>query len=213
MGWLQKRPQVALPATYYTTGQNTSLILVGLGNIGKQYAGTRHNIGFDCLDHFVNKLSEMSDWVNKADLKCLLASGIVSDTRVIAIKPTTLMNLSGDCVSEVVNFYKIQPDHLVVIHDDLDVDFGSIRTRYGGSSAGHNGIKSISSRIGENYGRIRIGIGPKKPLTIDSADYVLQKFNEEEVLQLNNLKQECMAILSEFVYSKNLSADTRSFIV
>ncbi len=213
MGWLQKRPQVALPTNYYATGLNNSLVIVGLGNPEAKYANTRHNIGFFCLDRFVDKFSEMSQWVNKADLKCLFSSGVIGDTRIIAIKPTTYMNLSGDAVLSVMNFYKIQPESVTVIHDDLDVKFGNIRTRLGGQSAGHNGIKSISSKIGEDYGRIRIGIGPKKPLEIDSADYVLQKFSAKEEKQLNNLGQECTAILSELVYSKKLATDTRTFIV
>ena len=213
MAWFQKRPQVALPANYVTVGQNNTLLLVGLGNPETKYQGTRHNIGFECIDFFVNKYEEMSDWVGKKDLKCLMSTGRINDTQIIAIKPTTYMNLSGEAVSLVLAFYKAQPAHTVVIHDELDIDFGNIRTRYGGSDAGHNGIKSVTERIGEDYGRIRIGIGPKKPAKIDSADFVLQKFSASELKQINNLKKECTAILSEFVYNKNLIAETRSFIV
>jgi len=213
MAWLQKRPQVALPINYVTLGQNSVLMIAGLGNPEKQYIGTRHNVGFDCLDSLVNKYEELSDWVEKRDLKCLFSSGRFGDSLIIAIKPTTYMNLSGDAITLASNFYKVQPNHLIVIHDDLDIDFGNIRTRYGGSDAGHNGIKSITEKIGEDYGRVRIGIGPKHPSKIDSADFVLQSFDNKETAQLDNMKRECNAILSEFIYNKTLNQETRSFIV
>lgn len=213
MAWLQKRPQVALPINYYTVGQNSTLIIAGLGNPEKQYEGTRHNIGFECIDFFVEKHDEMSQWVEKKDLKCLFSSGRLGDSTVIAIKPTTYMNLSGEALSLALHYYKTTLEQLVVVHDELDIDFGNIRTRYGGQDAGHNGIKSISALIGEDYGRIRIGIGPKKPPAIDSSKFVLQSFNELEKKQMNNLKKETIAILSEFVYNKHLNAETRSFIV
>ncbi len=213
MAWLQKRPQVALPINYVTMGQNNILMLVGLGNIGAKYQGTRHNIGFECLDLLIDKYQEMSNWVEKKDLKCYLSSGRFGDSMVIAIKPTTYMNLSGEAVALALSFYKVQLEHLVVVHDDLDINFGSIRIRYGGSDAGHNGIKSINNKIGEDYGRIRIGIGPKKPEEIDSADFVLQSFSTQEQKQIENMKRECSAILSEFIYNKKLVTETRSFIV
>ncbi|MGH7234067.1 MAG: aminoacyl-tRNA hydrolase [Candidatus Saccharimonadales bacterium] len=213
MAWLQKRPQVSLPVTYFTSGQNNTLLLVGLGNPGAKYAGTRHNIGFECIDYFVEKFTEMSNWAGKTDLKCLFSSGRIGESQVIAIKPTTFMNLSGESVASVVSFYKAQTEHLVVIHDELDINFGQIRTRVGGQDAGHNGIKSISEQIGENYGRIRLGVGPKTPSEIDSADFVLQKFSPDETKQISNLKRECNAILSEFIYNKSLPTETRSFIV
>jgi PTH1 family peptidyl-tRNA hydrolase len=213
MAWLQKRPQVALPVNYYTTGQNSTLIVVGLGNPELKYDGTRHNIGFACVDEFVAKHQEMSDWVGKKDLKCLMSIGRINDSQVIAVKPTTYMNLSGDSVALVLNYYKAQLNHLVVIHDELDIDFGHIRTRYGGSDAGHNGIKSITEKNGPDYGRIRIGIGPKQPPEIDSANFVLQSFSTKEAKQLDNLKRESTAIISEFIFNKSLAVETRPFIV
>ncbi len=213
MAWLQKRPQVSNPTNFYTVGLNKTILLVGLGNPGKEYNLTRHNVGFLCLDDFVAKTDEMGDWVAKKDLKCLLSSGQLGDTRVLAIKPATFMNLSGEAVQAVVNFYKLSPDHIAVIHDDLDVDFGQIRLRVGGSSAGHNGIKSITAAIGEDYGRVRIGIGPKTPAAISSEDFVLQKFPEAEQKQLSNLTREVGAILSEYLYGAELPHDTRTFLV
>lgn len=213
MSWLQQRPQTSDPTNYYTVGLNKNILLVGLGNPGKEYEGTRHNAGFICIDEFVSKTDGMEDWMQKKDLKCLLSSGRIGESRVIVIKPTTFMNLSGEAVQAVVNFYKIDPSNIVAIHDELDIDFGQIRLRQGGSSAGHNGIKSVTKHIGEDYGRIRIGVGPKTPARIKSEDFVLQKFSEEQEKQLPNLKREVLAILNEYIYGTGLPHETRNFLV
>jgi peptidyl-tRNA hydrolase, PTH1 family len=213
MSWLQQRPQTSDPTNYYTVGLNKNILLVGLGNPGKEYEQTRHNVGFLCVDEFVSKTDGMEDWMQKKDLKCLLSSGRVGDTRVIAIKPTTFMNLSGEAVQAAINFYKINPEHIAVIHDELDIDFGQIRLRQGGSDAGHNGIKSVSQHIGEGYARIRIGVGPKKPAKMQSEDFVLQKFSPDQQEQLPNLTREVLAILNEYLYGAELPHDTRNFLV
>jgi PTH1 family peptidyl-tRNA hydrolase len=213
MALFQRKPQTSDPKTFYTVGLNKVILLVGLGNPGKEYEHTRHNVGFMCLDSFVAKSDEMEDWMLKKDLKCLLSSGRIGDARVIAVKPTTYMNLSGEAVQAVVNFYKVPQAQILVIHDELDIDFGQIRLRVGGSAAGHNGIKSVSQHIGEDYGRVRIGIGPKKPERIKSEDFVLQKFNESEQSQLPNLTQEVNATLSEYIYGGQLPNETRNFLV
>lgn len=195
-----------------TVGLNKTLLIVGLGNIGEQYDGTRHNIGFACADDFV-KACDLGNWTHKKDLKCLQAEGRLGESRVIVIKPTTLMNLSGEAVQAIVHFYKIPLGNIVVVHDELDVNFGQIRSRIGGGSAGHNGIKSVSQLLGdENYGRLRVGIGPKKPAQIDSADFVLQAFSATQKKQLALLLKESTAMLTEFVYGGQLNAETRSFL-
>ena len=181
MAWLVNRPQVSDPTNYYSVGQNKSVIIVGLGNPGKEYIGTRHNAGFMCIDEFVHKSDEMSDWVNKKDFKALISTGRLGEQRVIAMKPTTFMNISGEAVQTVSRFYNINPSDIVVIHDELDIEFGQVRLRMGGSSAGHNGIKSVTLHIGEDYGRIRIGVGPKHPARIKSEDFVLQNFDKNEL--------------------------------
>lgn len=213
MSLFQRMPQTSNPLNYTTIGLNKSLLIVGLGNPGKEYDLTRHNIGFACLDNFVTKNSEIGQWVSKADLRCHMATGQLGDTRVIAIKPTTYMNLSGEAVQAVAHFYKLHPDQIIVVHDELDIDFGQIRMRRGGGAAGHNGIKSVTQHIGEDYGRVRIGIGPKSPEQIDSADYVLQKFSQAEQEHMPALQREATAILSELAYGAALSAETRSFII
>lgn len=212
MALFQNRPQVSDPVNYVTVGLNKTLLIVGLGNIGNQYDGTRHNIGFAAVDSFVST-NKLDGWIEKRDFKCHLVTGQLGESRVVVIKPTTLMNLSGEAVQAVANFYKIPPANIVIIHDELDIDFGQIRTRVGGGSAGHNGIKSVSQMLGEeNYGRIRVGIGPKKPAQIDSADFVLQKFSTKEQAELPSLLRETDAILSEFVFGAQLNAETRNFI-
>jgi PTH1 family peptidyl-tRNA hydrolase len=213
MALFQRKPQTSDPKTFYTVGLNKVVLLVGLGNPGKEYGQNRHNVGFMCLDSFVSRSDEMEDWIAKKDLKCLLSSGRIGDARVLAMKPTTFMNLSGESVQAVMNFYKVHENQILVIHDELDIDFGQIRLRIGGSDAGHNGIKSVTQHIGENYGRVRIGIGPKKPDRMKSEDFVLQNFSTEEQAQLPNLKQEVNAVLSEFIYGGQLPNETRSFLV
>jgi PTH1 family peptidyl-tRNA hydrolase len=212
MALFQKKPQTGTSNPIYTLGLQKNMLIVGLGNIGKEFEGTRHNIGFAVLDAFAEKQS-FEGWTNKKDLKCQLVMGNLGETRVILCKPTTMMNLSGEAVQAVSAFYKIELSHLVVVHDELDIEFGQIRTRRGGGSAGHNGIKSISQHMGDDYGHIRVGIGPKKPEQIDSADFVLAKFTSDEQSQMKNLLQEATAILTEVVYAQQLTAETRSFIV
>jgi PTH1 family peptidyl-tRNA hydrolase len=213
MAWLQKRPQIGDSIQFYSTGLNKSKFIVGLGNPGNEYDQTRHNIGFACLDAFVAQNDEMASWIVKKDLKCLISTGRVGNVQVFAIKPTTFMNLSGEAVQAVASFYKLNPDNTVVVHDELDVNFGQIRLRNGGSSAGHNGLKSLIQHYGENFGRVRIGIGPKIPEQIDSADFVLQKFSKTEQSQLVNLFKETNAILSEYLYGEQLPTDTRTFLI
>jgi PTH1 family peptidyl-tRNA hydrolase len=212
MAWLQKRPQVSDAATFFSTSLNKTLLIVGLGNPGDEYVGTRHNVGFECVDTFARAM-ELGTWIEKKDMKVRMAEGRVGDSKVVALKPTTFMNLSGEAVQAIAHFYKISPEHIVVVHDELDVAFGQIRTRVGGSSAGHNGIKSVTKMLGtENYGRVRVGIGPKIPEQIDSADFVLQKFNKKEQEEMSALTKEVTAILSEYAYGGQLNAETRSFL-
>jgi len=193
---------------------NKTILLVGLGNPGKEYDLTRHNAGFVALDYFVEKNEGMEGWVQKKDLKAVISMGREGESRIIAIKPTTFMNLSGEAVQAVTSFYKINPDNILAIHDELDIDFGHIRLRHGGSAAGHNGIKSVSQHIGEDYGRIRIGVGPKKPARIPSEKFVLQDFSTEQQEQLPNMSREVNSILSEYIFgNQQLPQDTRSFIV
>ncbi len=213
MALFQRRPQLGDNIQYYTLGKNKTVLIVGLGNIGQEYNGTRHNIGFAAVDEFA-RANDFPAWINKKDLKCHLTSQTISDTRVILIKPTTLMNLSGEAVQATMQFYKIAPDNFVVVHDELDIPFGQIRMRVGGSSAGHNGLKSIMQHLGDHFGRIRIGIGPKIPAHMETSDFVLSHFSNTEQSHMGELTRETSAILSEYVFGgQALPTETRNFLV
>lgn len=211
MALFQKKPLAGSSVPLYTLGQSRSVLVVGLGNPGKQYEGTRHNIGFACLDEVI-AANDLSAWITKKDLKCQLSSGTLGSTRIIAIKPATFMNLSGDAVAAAANFYKIGLGEILVIHDELDMPFGTIRTRIGGGSAGHNGLKSIIERIGPDFARIRIGVRNDLADKADSADFVLGSFNKDEQAQLTLLKREVNSILNEYIFGGELASETRSFI-
>ncbi len=212
MALFQRRPQVSDPVNYVTLGLNKTILIAGLGNPGKEYGGTRHNIGFACIDAFA-RANEFDRWVSKKDLKCEMATKTLGDTRVLLVKPTTFMNLSGEAVQAVSAFYKLIPNHITAVYDEIDINFGQIRLRMGGSSAGHNGVKSLIEHLSEDFGRVRIGIGPKVPEQIDSAGFVLQKFNSEEQQQLPELIRESNAILSEIVYGNQIPNETRTFLL
>jgi len=157
-------------------------LIVGLGNPENDYSKTRHNMGFNVI----NKLSkEMNIEVNKNKFNSLFGSGIYNGEKVILLKPQTFMNNSGDAVSEIINFYKISPDELIVIYDDIDIEPGLIRIRRNGSSGTHNGMRSIVSCINtEDFCRIRVGIG-KPQENIDMISYVIGFVPEDEIKRLD----------------------------
>lgn len=152
-------------------------LIVGLGNPGAKYAGTRHNIGFDIIDALANQLEvELSE----AKHKGVYAIARKGTEKVILLKPLTYMNLSGESIAEVMRYYDIDKEDVIVVYDDLDLPQGKIRLRQKGSAGGHNGIKSIIAHLGtDQFKRVRVGIGrPEGP--IKTVDYVLGKFSEEE---------------------------------
>ena len=158
------------------TTQNTYLI-TGLGNPGREYRLTRHNVGFMAIDALVK---EWSLTTQKIQSKAIITTGNIKGNKVILAKPQTYMNLSGQAVSGLMNFYKISLDHLLVIHDDIDLPFGTIRIRPGGGSAGQKGVGSIIERLGtQEFARMRLGVG-RPPGQMESADYVLQSFSKED---------------------------------
>ncbi len=211
MALFQRKPESGQSMPLYTLGLNKTVLLVGLGNIGKEYQGTRHNVGFAALDAFAEN-QDFSPWVEKRDLKCYQTSQTINGIRIIAIKPTTFMNKSGEAVQAAAHFYKINLSDIVVVHDELDLLFGQVRTRVGGSDAGNNGVKSIIQHIGEDFGRVRIGIKAKTPM--DSADFVLAPFSKKEQTQLPALYKEVTAILTEYIFGAGqLDPQTRTFLI
>lgn len=199
-------------STRYSIGMSKTLVIVGLGNVGKEYQDTRHNIGFKCLDYFA-QLNDFPDWTLKKDLKCQLSVNNIGETRVVLAKPTTLMNNSGEAVQAIQRFFKVPDEQTVIVHDELDIPFGQIRTRRGGGSAGNNGLKSIIKHGGGETLRIRLGIQNQSLPKIDSADFVLKKFSAEEQKHLKSLEREVGSILTEYIYGGALVVETRSFIV
>lgn len=160
------------------------ILIVGLGNIGKEYKNTKHNVGFSTIDKIANNYN-FPEWKEKN--KYLFTKSKINDTDVILAKPTTYMNLSGEAVQALTTLYKIKPDDIIVIHDDLDLKTGTIKTKQGGGTGGHNGLKSIDSKIGNNYHRIRIGISHPRDINPnqDVASYVLSKFSPEDTKTIN----------------------------
>lgn len=152
------------------------LVVVGLGNPGKQYEKTRHNVGFDAIDYLA---SENNISMNKVKFNAVIGEGRIHNEKVILVKPTTYMNLSGRSVREIVNFYKLDMEDIIVIYDDIDTEVGKLRIRKKGSAGTHNGMKSIIYEIqSDQFPRVRIGVG--KPKYGDLADFVLGKFEKEE---------------------------------
>ena len=159
------------------------ILLVGLGNPTPNSQDNRHNIGFRIIDAINQKFSLSKQ---KPKFKGLLTTGDISNKKIYAIKPLTFMNNSGICIRELIEYFRIDVEDVIVFHDDLDIDFGKIKTKFGGSSAGHNGIASIDKFIGKEYSRVRVGIG--KPETkISVSDYVLNNFNDEEKIELEKI--------------------------
>mgnify|MGYP001424048064 FL=1 len=172
------------------------LLFVGLGNPTPDSENNRHNIGFKIIDS-INKKFGLSK--QKPKFKGLLTTGNIGKEKVYAIKPLTFMNNSGICIKELIEYFKIEVEDVIVFHDDLDVEFGKIKTKFGGSNAGHNGIASIDKFIGKDYSRVRVGIGkPKNGMEV--ADYVLQNFNDDEFADIEKILRnitDCVSILIE----------------
>ena len=168
------------------------ILLVGLGNPTPDSQNNRHNIGFKVIDAINQKFGLSKQ---KPKFKGLLTTGNIGDKKVYAIKPLTFMNNSGICIRELIEYFKMEAADVIVFHDDLDIDVGKIKAKFGGSSAGHNGIESIDKFIGKDYSRVRIGIG-KPESKISISDYVLNDFNDEEKEKLENITENIITSLN-----------------
>ena len=171
------------------------LLLVGLGNPNPNNTNNRHNVGFLVIDA-INQKFKLSK--QKPKFKGLLTTGKIGEQKVFAIKPLTFMNSSGICIKELIDYFKINVKDVFVFHDDMDIDIGKVKVKFGGSSAGHNGIESIDKNIGKNYSRIRIGIGkPKNNST--GADHVLDNFSEEEKQSIETVTNSIISSISTLI--------------
>ncbi len=164
--------------------ENKPILIVGLGNPGDQYAHTRHNVGFMAVTAMAGP-----DATWRTERMAQTTCTIIDGRKYIFVRPQTYMNASGDAVRPLMAFYKIPLENLVVIHDDMDLRIGTTREKIGGGSAGHNGIKSIDAAVGNNYRRIRIGIGHPRDLglPISPADWVLGKFTDTEMTAIGDV--------------------------
>lgn len=174
-------------------------LIVGLGNPGKEYAGTRHNIGFEAVDYIADKYNIE---LNRIKFKGIFGEGMINGKKVILLKPTTYMNLSGESIREVVNFYKISNEDIIVIYDDISLEVGRLRIREKGSHGGHNGIKSIIANLSTDvFPRVKIGVGGPKG---DLVSHVLGKFSNSEI----EILRETISTTSEAV-STMITKDTK----
>ena len=169
-------------------------LIVGLGNPGAQYENTRHNIGFKVID---NIAKEYNIEINRQKFKGVYGEGFINGEKVILLKPTTYMNLSGESIREVVDFYKLTCEDIVVIYDDISLDVGRLRIREKGSAGGHNGIKSIIAHLGTDvFPRIKVGVGQPN---VDLVNYVLGKFTDEEMEVLSESIDASTKAVSEII--------------
>jgi len=173
-------------------------VIFGLGNYGRDYAGTRHNIGFDT----VTRLSDtLGIGLDTRRFKGLCGFGYIGGEKVILVQPQTYMNLSGECVRAVLDFFKLTNRDIIVVYDDINLDCGQLRLRKKGSAGGHNGIKSVIAHLGtEEFDRVRVGVG-EKPEGRDLADYVLSRFKKDEEPAVREAVEEaakaCEAIITD----------------
>ena len=174
------------------------LLFVGLGNPTPDSENNRHNIGFKMIDALNQKFGLSKQ---KPKFKGLLTTGNIEDQKVYAIKPLTFMNNSGICIREIIEYFKIDAEDVIVFHDDLDIEFGKVKAKFAGSSAGHNGIESIDKFIGKDYSRVRIGIGKPKDSS-EVSDFVLKNFDDDEIAQLDVITKNIIASISILIEKK-----------
>ncbi|SRR6266550_1010169 len=173
-------------------------LIVGLGNPEPKYDKTRHNIGFTLLDYIAGQLN--ANWQEKAKFKAIVAEAQLGSQKVILAKPTTYYNLSGEAVRTIVDFYKLPPQDVLVLHDELALPFGTLRTRLDGSDAGNNGIKNIITHLGERFARIRVGIANERSDQQDAADFVLSRFNAAELARLPDIAAQAHNFVQDFIH-------------
>jgi len=189
------------------------ILLVGLGNPGQEYKWTRHNAGFLAVEKIVE--TQGGDWRTETKNEAIVAKIKIGSTDVIAAKPLTFMNLSGNAVSKLMHYYKISPDDVIIFSDDINLEWGKARVRTGGQDGGHNGLRSIILSIGENFTRVRIGVGYNE--TIPAEDYVLKQLTQPEkemmVKQIDNLISNMIDwIIGNVAHGTNIPEQTANII-
>ena len=179
-------------------------LIVGLGNPGKEYINTRHNVGFEAVDAFCSKHDIK---LNKEKFRAILGEGRIGTERIIVAKPQTYMNLSGESVREIADWYKIDDENIIIIYDDISLPTGFLRIREKGSAGGHNGIKNIIYQLGSDvFPRIKIGVGKPENPDYDVKDYVLGKFSREETDTLIKTVVRAVSAAEEIILADAKSA-------
>jgi PTH1 family peptidyl-tRNA hydrolase len=173
--------------------------IIGLGNPGKEYEGTRHNLGFTAIENVKLKMQNCSDWKLQKRANAMVAECLFTNTKVVLAKPQTFMNDSGRAVKSLTTTYKLKATSLFVVHDDLALSLGTIRIRMDGSSGGHKGVQSIIDSLhNEDFTRIRIGIGPSREIK-DAKKFVLQKFSKKEQEVIQRAIEEVNNVITEMI--------------
>lgn len=177
------------------------VIIFGLGNVGVQYQNTYHNLGFMTIDHFALKHGFK---FTKTKYNGMVAEGVLNQERVLLVKPTTFMNLSGECVNEYVRKFKLDLSNILVVYDDIDIECGTYRLRKSGSAGTHNGMRNIIAKLNsENFARLRIGIG-FRPEHMDLANYVLGKISKDNLNKIENVFNDTDLIIEQFISYKDV---------
>lgn len=196
LGWgdINSKPEISKNISKNDDGYIK--LIVGLGNVGKKYDGTRHNIGFEIIEKFA-KLNNFPEFKEEKKFFGLISQKIENGKKIILLKPTTLMNLSGKSLRAVTDFYNIPTSAITIIHDELDLDFGTIKLKEGGEGKStHNGLKDITKQLGKtDFKRIRFGIKNELLDKMDASDFVLGKFNKEEQGKLKDLIEDALSLI------------------
>jgi len=187
-------------------------LIVGLGNVGRQYHETRHNLGFSVVDMLAISFgSQVGDFKHhgKAEADTLDAR---AEFGCMLVKPTTMMNLSGEAIGALARYYKVLPDDIWVVHDDVDLTFGQMRVRLGGGTAGHNGIKSIIQHIGDEFWRVRLGVANPHLATTPTDTFVLDTFSQEEAAKMSKVLRTASDYLQSAIQTGELTDHTQSLL-
>lgn len=187
---------------------NSMKLILAQGNPGTDYAKTRHNVGFLAVDDYSARYSTI--FQTKSKFLADIAELTVGAEKILLVKPTTFYNETGRAARTIADFYKVTPQDILVLHDDLALPFGTIRTREKGSDAGNNGIKSLNAHLGEEYARIRVGVWNERADRMDAADFVLGKFNSDEMKRLEkDILPKVGELIDDFIASRHTSSSHR----
>lgn len=187
--------------SFSTSISDGPFLIVGLGNVGEEYNLTRHNAGFMALDKFSSQI-DAGKFNQKPELNAEIIETNALGEKVILAKPNTFMNNSGLAIVKLQNYFAINDPRILIVYDDIDIEFGTIRSRIGGSSGGHNGIKSVEKVIGSDFARIRLGVKNPHLEHTDTADFVLAKFSRSEIENLDQILDQASNFITKFIENK-----------